>query len=221
MRLRPVRLSIFQERPRVVFCTTSTCCWSTTARCSVRASSSSTCGRSQRRARRAAAASTRTSSPRPPTQTRPPPWPSPFYWTSTATPWCCPRVASWARTSGLAARKQRAGSEVRERCRTTWRNSSRLLWLLTPCIHLALRTKSCCGTSGRSVCATPGMYFSLRQRKQTKKCYYHFAGCFIFSSCRPAFRAYPKLLGSVRWGKQEDVLEAHRLLERSSAWDSR
>lgn len=33
-------------------------------------------------------------------------------------------------------------------------------------------------------------------------------------------RAYPKLLGSVRWGKQEDVLETHRLLERSSAWDS-
>ncbi|TMS02531.1 Phosphatidylinositol 4,5-bisphosphate 3-kinase catalytic subunit gamma isoform [Larimichthys crocea] len=33
-------------------------------------------------------------------------------------------------------------------------------------------------------------------------------------------RAYPKLLSSVRWGKQEDVLAAHRLLERSSAWDS-
>uniref|UniRef100_A0A671WHM2 Phosphatidylinositol-4,5-bisphosphate 3-kinase, catalytic subunit gamma n=1 Tax=Sparus aurata TaxID=8175 RepID=A0A671WHM2_SPAAU len=33
-------------------------------------------------------------------------------------------------------------------------------------------------------------------------------------------RAYPKLLGSVRWGKQEDVLATHRLLERSSAWDS-
>ncbi|XP_071401163.1 phosphatidylinositol 4,5-bisphosphate 3-kinase catalytic subunit gamma isoform [Centroberyx affinis] len=33
-------------------------------------------------------------------------------------------------------------------------------------------------------------------------------------------RAYPKLLGSVRWGKQEDVLITHRLLERSSAWDS-
>ncbi|KAA8579955.1 hypothetical protein FQN60_005490 [Etheostoma spectabile] len=32
--------------------------------------------------------------------------------------------------------------------------------------------------------------------------------------------AYPKLLGSVRWGKQEDVLATHRLLERSSAWDS-
>ncbi|XP_029016197.1 phosphatidylinositol 4,5-bisphosphate 3-kinase catalytic subunit gamma isoform [Betta splendens] len=33
-------------------------------------------------------------------------------------------------------------------------------------------------------------------------------------------RAYPKLLGSVKWGKQEDVLAIHRLLERSSAWDS-
>uniref|UniRef100_A0A8D3E3S0 Phosphatidylinositol 4,5-bisphosphate 3-kinase catalytic subunit gamma isoform n=1 Tax=Scophthalmus maximus TaxID=52904 RepID=A0A8D3E3S0_SCOMX len=33
-------------------------------------------------------------------------------------------------------------------------------------------------------------------------------------------RAYPKLLSSVRWGKQEDVLATHRLLERSSAWDS-
>uniref|UniRef100_A0A3Q0T472 Phosphatidylinositol 4,5-bisphosphate 3-kinase catalytic subunit gamma isoform n=1 Tax=Amphilophus citrinellus TaxID=61819 RepID=A0A3Q0T472_AMPCI len=33
-------------------------------------------------------------------------------------------------------------------------------------------------------------------------------------------RAYPKLLGSVRWGKQEDVLATHRLLERSSAWDT-
>uniref|UniRef100_A0A3P8U060 Phosphatidylinositol 4,5-bisphosphate 3-kinase catalytic subunit gamma isoform n=1 Tax=Amphiprion percula TaxID=161767 RepID=A0A3P8U060_AMPPE len=33
-------------------------------------------------------------------------------------------------------------------------------------------------------------------------------------------RAYPKLLGSVRWGKQEDVLATHHLLERSSAWDT-
>uniref|UniRef100_A0A3Q2P3R0 Phosphatidylinositol-4,5-bisphosphate 3-kinase, catalytic subunit gamma n=1 Tax=Fundulus heteroclitus TaxID=8078 RepID=A0A3Q2P3R0_FUNHE len=33
-------------------------------------------------------------------------------------------------------------------------------------------------------------------------------------------RAYPKLLGSVRWGKQEDVLATHRLLERSYAWDT-
>ncbi|KAK2858774.1 hypothetical protein Q5P01_003394 [Channa striata] len=33
-------------------------------------------------------------------------------------------------------------------------------------------------------------------------------------------RAYPKLLGSVKWGKQEDVLATHRLLERSSAWDT-
>ncbi|CAF96276.1 unnamed protein product, partial [Tetraodon nigroviridis] len=33
-------------------------------------------------------------------------------------------------------------------------------------------------------------------------------------------RAYPKLLSSVRWGRQEDVSETHRLLERSSAWDS-
>lgn len=38
--------------------------------------------------------------------------------------------------------------------------------------------------------------------------------------CMRSPRAYPKLLGSVRWGKQEDVLETHRLLERSSAWDS-
>ncbi|MEQ2167650.1 hypothetical protein GOODEAATRI_006234 [Goodea atripinnis] len=33
-------------------------------------------------------------------------------------------------------------------------------------------------------------------------------------------RAYPKLLGSVRWGKQEDVLATHRLLDRSYAWDT-
>lgn len=33
-------------------------------------------------------------------------------------------------------------------------------------------------------------------------------------------RAYPKLLGSVRWGKQEDVLATHRLLDRSNAWDT-
>uniref|UniRef100_A0A3P9K527 Phosphatidylinositol 4,5-bisphosphate 3-kinase catalytic subunit gamma isoform n=1 Tax=Oryzias latipes TaxID=8090 RepID=A0A3P9K527_ORYLA len=33
-------------------------------------------------------------------------------------------------------------------------------------------------------------------------------------------RAYPKLLGSVKWGKQEDVLATHRLLERSNAWDT-
>ncbi|XP_061922317.1 phosphatidylinositol 4,5-bisphosphate 3-kinase catalytic subunit gamma isoform isoform X2 [Entelurus aequoreus] len=33
-------------------------------------------------------------------------------------------------------------------------------------------------------------------------------------------RAYPKLLSSVRWGKQEDVLATHRLLERCTAWDS-
>ncbi|KAK5600011.1 Phosphatidylinositol 4,5-bisphosphate 3-kinase catalytic subunit gamma isoform [Crenichthys baileyi] len=33
-------------------------------------------------------------------------------------------------------------------------------------------------------------------------------------------RAYPKLLGSVRWGKQEDVLAIHRLLDRSNAWDT-
>ncbi|XP_034019461.1 phosphatidylinositol 4,5-bisphosphate 3-kinase catalytic subunit gamma isoform [Thalassophryne amazonica] len=33
-------------------------------------------------------------------------------------------------------------------------------------------------------------------------------------------RAYPKLLSSIRWGKQEDVLATHCLLERSSAWDS-
>lgn len=32
-------------------------------------------------------------------------------------------------------------------------------------------------------------------------------------------KAYPKLLGSVRWGKQEDVLATHKLLECSSAWD--
>ncbi|XP_077401425.1 phosphatidylinositol 4,5-bisphosphate 3-kinase catalytic subunit gamma isoform [Vanacampus margaritifer] len=33
-------------------------------------------------------------------------------------------------------------------------------------------------------------------------------------------RAYPKLLSSVRWGKQEDALATHRLLERCTAWDS-
>ncbi|CAL8405373.1 unnamed protein product [Arctogadus glacialis] len=33
-------------------------------------------------------------------------------------------------------------------------------------------------------------------------------------------RAYPKLLASVRWGRQEDVQAAHAMLERSSAWDS-
>lgn len=38
--------------------------------------------------------------------------------------------------------------------------------------------------------------------------------------CMRVPRAYPKLLGSVRWGKQEDVLATHRLLERSSAWDT-
>lgn len=152
-------LSAFQERPRVAFCTTSTCCWSTTALCSARASSSSTCGKCPRRARRAAAASTRTSSPQPPTQTRPQRWPSPFYWISTATPWCCPRVGTWVETSELGGRKRRAGSEVRERCQTTWRNSLRLSWLPTPCTRSVLRTKSCCGTSDMSVCATPGIYF--------------------------------------------------------------
>ncbi|XP_053718195.1 phosphatidylinositol 4,5-bisphosphate 3-kinase catalytic subunit gamma isoform [Synchiropus splendidus] len=38
--------------------------------------------------------------------------------------------------------------------------------------------------------------------------------------CMKDPRAYPKLLSSVRWGKQEDVLATHRLLERSSVWDS-
>ncbi|CAL9683053.1 unnamed protein product [Knipowitschia caucasica] len=38
--------------------------------------------------------------------------------------------------------------------------------------------------------------------------------------CMKHPRAYPKLLGSVRWGKQEDVLATHQLLERSSAWDT-
>ncbi|CAL8242415.1 unnamed protein product [Merluccius merluccius] len=33
-------------------------------------------------------------------------------------------------------------------------------------------------------------------------------------------RAYPKLLASVCWGRQEDVQAAHSMLERSSAWDS-
>ncbi|XP_077566175.1 phosphatidylinositol 4,5-bisphosphate 3-kinase catalytic subunit gamma isoform [Stigmatopora nigra] len=33
-------------------------------------------------------------------------------------------------------------------------------------------------------------------------------------------RAYPKLLSSVRWGKQEDALATHQMLERCSAWDS-
>ncbi|KAF3859413.1 hypothetical protein F7725_021812 [Dissostichus mawsoni] len=41
------------------------------------------------------------------------------------------------------------------------------------------------------------------------------------TECMRDPRAYPKLLASVRWGKQEDVLATHRLLERSSAWDSR
>uniref|UniRef100_A0A6Q2XD37 Phosphatidylinositol 4,5-bisphosphate 3-kinase catalytic subunit gamma isoform n=1 Tax=Esox lucius TaxID=8010 RepID=A0A6Q2XD37_ESOLU len=31
--------------------------------------------------------------------------------------------------------------------------------------------------------------------------------------------AYPKLLSSVRWGRQEAVLATHRLLERSTVWD--
>lgn len=209
----------FQARRRVVFCTTSICCWSTTARCSARESSSSTCGRCQWRARRAAAASTRTSSPQPPTRTRPPPWPSPFYWTSTATPWCCPRAATWAGTAGPGARKRRPGSEVRERCRTTWRNSSPLSWRLTRCTHSALRTKSCCGTSGTSVCATPGTAVSAKVEELIELALQDISS--PVSLCLPLFRAYPKLLGSVRWGKQEDVLEMHRLLERSSAWDSR
>ncbi|XP_077449409.1 phosphatidylinositol 4,5-bisphosphate 3-kinase catalytic subunit gamma isoform isoform X1 [Stigmatopora argus] len=33
-------------------------------------------------------------------------------------------------------------------------------------------------------------------------------------------RAYPKLLSSVRWGKQEDALATHQMLERCTAWDS-
>lgn len=46
--------------------------------------------------------------------------------------------------------------------------------------------------------------------------------CKMFNlQCFAVFRAYPKLLASVKWGKQEDVLETHRLLERSSAWDNR
>lgn len=31
--------------------------------------------------------------------------------------------------------------------------------------------------------------------------------------------AYPKFLGSVKWGNQEDVLATHHLLEKSTAWD--
>ncbi|XP_060759825.1 phosphatidylinositol 4,5-bisphosphate 3-kinase catalytic subunit gamma isoform isoform X1 [Neoarius graeffei] len=31
--------------------------------------------------------------------------------------------------------------------------------------------------------------------------------------------AYPKFLGSVKWGKQEAVMATHRLLERSTTWD--
>uniref|UniRef100_A0A8B9J6Z5 Phosphatidylinositol 4,5-bisphosphate 3-kinase catalytic subunit gamma isoform n=1 Tax=Astyanax mexicanus TaxID=7994 RepID=A0A8B9J6Z5_ASTMX len=31
--------------------------------------------------------------------------------------------------------------------------------------------------------------------------------------------AYPKFLGSVKWGKQEDVMATHQLLERSTTWD--
>ncbi|KAM6986839.1 phosphatidylinositol 4,5-bisphosphate 3-kinase catalytic subunit gamma isoform 2-T2 [Aplochiton taeniatus] len=32
-------------------------------------------------------------------------------------------------------------------------------------------------------------------------------------------RAYPKLLASVQWGKQDEVLAIHRLLEKSTVWD--
>lgn len=122
LRLISVCLTIIQERPRVVSCTTSTCSWSTIARCSARASSSSTCGKCLRRARRAAAASTQTSSHQPPTLIRSLPWPSPFYWTSTATLWCCPRAGTWAGTWAgtreLWARNLKEENEVSERCQT-------------------------------------------------------------------------------------------------------
>lgn len=58
------------------------------------------------------------------------------------------------------------------------------------------------------------------------RCSSHQTCTYPFPSALPhprvsASRAYPKLLSSVRWGRQEDVLEMHRLLECSSAWDSR
>lgn len=117
----------FQERPRVVSCTTWTCSWSITAPCSARGSLSSTCGKCQKRARKAAVASTRTSSPQPRTQTRPLPWPLPFCWTNTATLWYYPRAGMWAGTGLLGVRTQREGSGVRERCQTTWKSSLRPL----------------------------------------------------------------------------------------------
>lgn len=54
-----------------------------------------------------------------------------------------------------------------------------------------------------------------------KKTHYKYMYICFFTKLLPVLRAYPKLLGSVKWGKQEDVLATHRLLERSSAWDSR
>uniref|UniRef100_A0A4W5JWY5 Phosphatidylinositol 4,5-bisphosphate 3-kinase catalytic subunit gamma isoform n=1 Tax=Hucho hucho TaxID=62062 RepID=A0A4W5JWY5_9TELE len=50
--------------------------------------------------------------------------------------------------------------------------------------------------------------------QEDKELLWHFR-----EECMRHPRAYPKLLGSVRWGRQEAVLTTHRLLERSSVWD--
>lgn len=50
--------------------------------------------------------------------------------------------------------------------------------------------------------------------QEDKELLWHFR-----EECMRHPRAYPKLLGSVRWGRQEAVLATHRLLERSSVWD--
>uniref|UniRef100_A0A4W5RDG3 Phosphatidylinositol 4,5-bisphosphate 3-kinase catalytic subunit gamma isoform n=1 Tax=Hucho hucho TaxID=62062 RepID=A0A4W5RDG3_9TELE len=50
--------------------------------------------------------------------------------------------------------------------------------------------------------------------QEDKELLWHFR-----EECMRHPRAYPKLLGSVRWGRQEAVLTTHGLLERSSVWD--
>uniref|UniRef100_A0A674D4L5 Phosphatidylinositol 4,5-bisphosphate 3-kinase catalytic subunit gamma isoform n=1 Tax=Salmo trutta TaxID=8032 RepID=A0A674D4L5_SALTR len=50
--------------------------------------------------------------------------------------------------------------------------------------------------------------------QEDKELLWHFR-----EECMRHPRAYPKLLGSVLWGRQEAVLATHRLLERSSVWD--
>ncbi|XP_017349775.1 phosphatidylinositol 4,5-bisphosphate 3-kinase catalytic subunit gamma isoform [Ictalurus punctatus] len=49
---------------------------------------------------------------------------------------------------------------------------------------------------------------------EDKELLWHFA-----HECVRHPTAYPKFLGSVKWGKQEAVMATHRLLERSTAWD--